>query len=302
MPEPAVVVRDASKTYGTTRALDGLALEARPGEVTALLGPNGAGKTTLVECLVGLRHPDTGTVRVLGLDPVQDAAQLRPRVGVMLQDGGLPLWVRSIHVLRHVASLYADPWPVEDLVARLGLESFAGTTVRRLSGGQRQRLAMAVALVGRPDVVLLDEPSAGLDPQSRRVVWDLVDELRTRGTTIMLTTHLMDEAATLADAVLVVDHGRVIASGSVAELTTSSGLVRFTTGSALDAAALEGALALPVLESHPCEYTITGTGTPALVAEVAAWCAEHGVQITTLDVGRRSLEDVFLDLTGKELR
>lgn len=302
VPATAVDIRDLHKRYGPTTAVAGLDLQAAFGQVTALLGPNGAGKTSTIECLVGLRRPDGGSVQVLGLDPRRDAAALRARTGVMLQDGGLPLGARAGHVLRHIASLYADPLPVDELVERLALEPFLRTTVRLLSGGQRQRLALAVALVGRPELVLLDEPSAGLDPQSRRVVWDLVAELRDRGVAVLLTTHLMDEAEALADRVVVVDHGTVIARGTVAELTRSSGLVRFTAPDGLDPAQVGAALDAPVRETGPGQFTVDADGSPELLARLTATCAERGVQITSLDVGRRTLEDVFLDLTGRQLR
>lgn len=302
MPETAVDIRALRKAYGATTAVDGLDLRAAAGEVTAVLGPNGAGKTTTLECLVGLREADAGTVRTLGLDPVREAAALRPRIGVMLQDGGLPLGARAGSVLRHVASLYREPRPVTELVERLALADFLRTSVRHLSGGQRQRLALAVALVGRPELVLLDEPSAGMDPQSRRVVWDLVTELRGEGVAVLLTTHLMDEAEALADRVVVVDHGRAVARGTVAELTSSTGVVRLTVPGGLDAEVLARELGAPVRTSGPGQYVVEASGSPGLVTAVASACAAQDAQITSLDVGRRTLEDVFLDLTGRHLR
>ncbi|WP_425596307.1 ABC transporter ATP-binding protein [Promicromonospora iranensis] len=336
----AVEVRGLVKRYDGRAVVDGLDLVARPGAVTAVLGPNGAGKTTTIECCEGLRSPDGGTVRVLGRDPVADARALRPRVGVMLQDGGLPTGVRALELLRHVAAMYATPRPVDELADRLGLHGFARTTVRRLSGGQRQRVALAAAVVGRPDVVFLDEPSAGMDPQSRRAVWDLVRELRADGVAIVLTTHLMDEAADLADHVHVVDHGRVIASGSVRELTdagTGPGTVRIEAAPGLDLTPLLTTLNTPSTslsagylssQSPPaqqipstqqsgqgsgqdgwvgseCEagvYTLTGAVDPAALAAVTAWLAERGVLARSVTTGRRTLEDVFLDLTGRNLR
>ncbi|GAB2477235.1 ABC transporter ATP-binding protein [Xylanimonas ulmi] len=274
----ALVVDGLVKRYGGRAVVDGLALSARAGQVTAVLGPNGAGKTTTIECCEGLRAPDGGTVRVLGLDPHADAAALRPRVGVMLQDGGLPSGARALEVLRHVAAMYARPRNVGELVERLGLGSFARTPVRRLSGGQRQRLALACAVVGRPELVFLDEPSAGMDPQSRHAVWDLVRELRADGVAVVLTTHLLDEAEALADLVHVVDHGKVIASGAVPDLLARSA----------DAGA---------------EVTVRFTAPPGFdVAHVGAWLAERGVSDPAVTVGRRTLEDVFLDLTGRHLR
>ena len=309
---PAVEITGLVKRYDGRAVVDGLDLVAEHGAVTAVLGPNGAGKTTTVECCEGLRSPDAGRVRVLGLDPATQARALRPRVGVMLQDGGLPTGARAMEMLQHVAAMYARPRDVGELAERLGLSSFARTTVRRLSGGQRQRLALAAAVVGRPELVFLDEPSAGIDPQARRAVWDLVRELRTDGVAVVLTTHLMDEAETLADRVLVVDHGRVIAAGGVADLLASHDdrTLRFSAPSALDTAALTDALAAAsgrpgdavVREVAPGDYVLTGPVDPHVLAALTAWCATRGVLPHRITVGRRTLEDVFLDLTGRDLR
>lgn len=253
-------------------------------------------------------------MRVLGLDPVTDAVRLRPRVGVMLQDGGLPTGVRALEMLRHVAAMYAAPRDVGELAERLGLHAFARTTVRRLSGGQRQRLALAAAVVGRPEVVFLDEPSAGMDPQSRHAVWDLVRELRADGVAVVLTTHLMDEAEDLADRVHVVDHGRVIASGSVPELLAADAdgpapTVRVDVTAEVDDAALTAHLTttLPgttwhVSRTDPGTYQVSGPTSPTAVAAVTAALADQDVLVRRLSVGRRTLEDVFLDLTGRHLR
>ena len=217
MTPPAVVLEGLHVRYGDTVALAGLSFAVPAGAITALLGPNGAGKTTTVEICEGYRRPDAGSVRVWGLDPQRDGAALRARVGVMLQDGGIYSSSRAVPMLRHLASFYADPLDVDDLVARLGLDSVRAT-YRRMSGGEKQRLALACAVVGRPDLVFLDEPSAGMDPQTRLAAWDLVEQLRRDGVTVVLTTHLMDEAERLADTVVIVDHGRVVAQGSPADL------------------------------------------------------------------------------------
>lgn len=308
---PAVQVTDLAKKYDGVTVVDSLSLTAAAGSVTAVLGPNGAGKTTTIECCEGLRVPDGGTVRVLGLDPRADAVELRPRVGVMLQDSGLPAQKRSGEVLRHVARMHRNPWDVADLEERLGLGSFATTTVRRLSGGQRQRLALACALVGRPEVVFLDEPSAGMDPQSRLAVWDLVRALRDVGTSIILTTHLMDEAAELADDVVVVDHGRVIAQGTPAGLTTGSGdqVATFETDAPLphDASArlhdrLGGDAAWTVESTEATRLRVAGPLDPGALAAVLTWCADENLLVTRFDLGRRTLEDFFLDLTGRTMR
>jgi ABC-2 type transport system ATP-binding protein len=308
---PAVEVRGLVKSYDGRAVVDGLDLTAPAGAVTAVLGPNGAGKTTTVECCEGLRSPDAGTVRVLGLDPVADGPALRPRVGVMLQDGGLPTGVRAREMLDHVARMYADPLPTDALAERLGIDAFARTTVRRLSGGQRQRLALAVAVVGRPHVVFLDEPSAGMDPQSRLAVWGLVRELRDTGAAILLTTHLMEEAEDLADHVVVVDHGTVIAQGNVPELLASGtgapgddGTLVVRVSADVDPLGLRERLGPGFAVEHrsASSFAVTGPVRPTTVAAVTTWLAERDVLVTRLDTGRRTLEDVFLDLTGRSLR
>jgi ABC-2 type transport system ATP-binding protein len=220
----AVDVSDLRKSFGTVVALDGVTWQAATGEITAVLGPNGAGKTTMVECCEGLRRPDAGAVRVLGADPWRSSAEHRARVGVMLQDGGLPNAARPVALLEHLARLYAAPRPVRELVTALGIDDFAGTTVRRLSGGQRQRVALAAALVGRPEVAFLDEPTAGLDPHARLDVWDLIRSVADAGSAVVMTTHSFDEAERLADRIVIIAHGRVVAQGTLAELTGTRSL------------------------------------------------------------------------------
>ncbi|MBU4214440.1 MAG: ABC transporter ATP-binding protein [Actinobacteria bacterium] len=305
MPTPAALeVTDLVKTYGSRRAVDGLDLTAHHGRLTAVLGPNGAGKTSTIECCEGLRTPDGGTVRVLGLAP--DDQRLRSRVGVMLQDGGLPTAARAGDVLTHVAAMYARPRDVHELRDRLGLDAFARTTVRRLSGGQRQRLALACALVGDPELVFLDEPGAGLDPQARAAVWALVRELRDRGVAVVLTTHQMDEAQALADDVVVVDHGRVVARGSVGELLTGARhtTTRLRTREPAPLEAVRGALrpGLEVRAEPDGVLTLTGDLTPQDVHRLTGALAQEGVLVADLTVGVRTLQDVFLELTGTELR
>jgi ABC-2 type transport system ATP-binding protein len=217
-PTPsALEVRDLTVHLGGTAVLDGLSLSARTGALTALLGPNGAGKTTLLRCCTGLVTPDGGSVRVLGRAP--GSPEVTAAVGLMPQSTGAWSGIRAGELLGYLASLYAHPLDVAALVARLGIGSYARTPYRRLSGGQQQAVNLAGALVGRPELVFLDEPTAGMDPHARRATWDLLRELRTAGVTVVLTTHAMDEAAALADQVWMIDRGRVAASGTVAELT-----------------------------------------------------------------------------------
>ncbi|WP_460998837.1 ABC transporter ATP-binding protein [Streptomonospora sediminis] len=321
METAAVEATDLVKRYGSATAVAGLSFSAARGRVTALLGPNGAGKTTTVETCEGFRRADSGRVRVLGLDPAADAAALKPRVGVMLQAGGVPTGARAGEWLRLVASFHARPVPPAVLLERLGLVSAASTPFRRLSGGQQQRLSLAAAVVGRPELVFLDEPTAGLDPQARHATWDLIAELRDSGVGVVLTTHYMEEAERLADHVVIIDHGCTVAAGAPGELTDSRQELRFYAEAGLDTGALGTALPGAVrveqrVERGPAaadrngrprtEYAVTADGPdgigPELIAAAGSWCASNGVSPEGLRVQRRSLEDVFLELTGRDLR
>lgn len=303
----ALEITDLVKAYGTRRAVDGLSLALPRGSVLALLGPNGAGKTTTVEICEGFREADSGTVRVLGLDPRIDAPALRPRVGVMLQDGvGGYTAATAREMLDLFASYATQPQDPTALLDVVGLTQVAATPVKRLSGGQQQRLSLALALVARPELVFLDEPTAGMDPQARRATWDLVRALREDGLTVVLTTHFLDEAEQLADQVVVIDAGRVVAKGSPAELTRAGaeGQIRFRTMPELPLDSLLSVLpaGTKVSEEQPGQYLVVGDVTPDLVATLTAWCASQHVLTEELSVERRTLEDVFLELTGRELR
>jgi ABC-2 type transport system ATP-binding protein len=303
----AVEVRELVRTYGSRRAVDGLSLVVPHGCVLALLGPNGAGKTTTIEICEGLRRADAGSVRVLGLDPLTDAAALRPRVGVMLQDGvGGYTGARAIELLGLFASYAAHPLDPGLLLDTVGLAEVARTPVKRLSGGQQQRLSLALALVGRPELLVLDEPTAGMDPQSRRGTWELIRRLRSDGVGVVLSTHFLDEAEQLADTVVVIDAGRVVAAGTPAELTRSGAerQIRFRAAPGLRLASLVAALpqGSQATEPEPGRYLVSGDVSPQLLATLTAWCAGQGVLADGLTVQRRSLEDVFLELTGRELR
>ena len=305
---PAVVVENLSMRYGDTLAVNGLSLEVARRSITAVLGPNGAGKTTTLETCEGYRRPQQGSVRVLGMDPQADRRALLPRIGVMLQNGGAWSGVRAVEMLRHIATLHAHPLDVDMLVERLGLGSCGRTPYRRLSGGQQQRLALAMAVVGRPELVFVDEPTAGMDPQARRATWELLEEMRRDGVTIVLTTHYMDEAERLADTIHVIDHGRLIASGTPSELTRGAGdsTIRlvvtepFPPGAPLS---LQEALG-PRTNVHAINeqsLLISGPADASTLATVSAWCERHGVLPESLSLGQRTLEDVFLQLTGREL-
>jgi ABC-2 type transport system ATP-binding protein len=305
---PAVVVEDLEMRYGAKVAVDRLSLTVDRHSITAVLGPNGAGKTTTLETCEGYRRPHAGRVRVLGLDPQSQRRQLLPRIGVMLQSGGAWSGVRAVEMLDHVAALHASPLDVPMLVERLGLGGCGRTPYRRLSGGQQQRLGLAMAIVGRPELVFGDEPTAGMDPQARRTTWELLEELRGDGVTIVLTTHYMDEAERLADQVHVIDHGRLVTSGTPYDLTrgTGSSTIRLVVTEPFPThapASLQATLGrdadVRAINAH--SLLITGPADASTLAKVSAWCDEHGVLPESLTLGRRTLEDVFLQLTGREL-
>jgi len=304
----AVEVSSLAKRYSSVVAVADVSFRAAAGEITAVLGPNGAGKTTTVEICAGLRLADGGTVRVLGLDPTRDGAALRARIGVMPQGGSTASGVypsaRAGEVLRLYAALHAHPLPVGPLLERLGLTAVERTPWRRLSGGEQQRLSLALCMVGRPEAVFLDEPTAGLDVAGRHAAWDLVNQLKEAGVAVVLTTHAIDEAEQLADSVVIIDAGRVVATGSPAALTHRDGerpRLQFDAPAGL--AIGELLVVLPagsaVTEPEPGHYVVTGDVTPQLAADVAAWCAQRGLIAERLTTAARSLEDVFVELTGK---
>jgi ABC-2 type transport system ATP-binding protein len=294
---PAVECRDLVVRYGALRAVDGLSLSADDGEVVVLLGPNGAGKTTTVESLEGYRRPDSGTVRVRGLDPVADHRALVPHIGVMLQRGGVYPVLGPRRVLELFASYYPDPEDPASLLDTVSLSAVARTPWRHLSGGEQQRLALALALVGKPTVVFLDEPTAGVDPEGRGAIRSVVGELRARGACVVITTHELAEAELLADRVVIVRDGCVLADGSPSALTGSGpASLRFSTSGPIDAAALSESVAAPVTEERPGLYRVEAP-LPS-VADLSAWLAAHQAELTELRRGR-SLEEAYLALVGE---
>lgn len=307
--EPVVQLRGVTKRYGAPSApaaVDNLDLEVHRAEVFALLGPNGAGKTTTIEMCEGFLRPDSGSIEILGLDPTTENAKLRARIGVMLQGGGGYPAARAGEMLNLVAAYAADPLDPQWLLDTLGLADAARTTYRRLSGGQQQRLALACAVVGRPELVFLDEPTAGMDAHARIVVWELIDALRRDGVTVVLTTHQLTEAEELADRLVIIDHGATVAAGTPAELMRdgAENQLRFTAPPKLDLALLISALPenYRATEAGSGEYLVEGHIDPQVLATVTAWCARVNVLATDMRVEQRSLEQVFLDLTGRELR
>jgi len=295
-----VEVSELVVRYADVVAVRDLTLRAEAGEVTALLGPNGAGKTTTVETLEGYRAPSSGRVRVLGLDPITDAGEVHRRIGVMLQSGGVYPTMTPAEAVRLFAAYYDHPLDAEDLITRVGLDAVARTPWRRLSGGEQQRLSLALALVGRPEVAFLDEPTAGVDPGGRLVIREVVRELRDRGVAVLLTTHELEEAERLADRVVIVDGGRAVATGTPAELMASGGGsdIRFGAPVGIDTAGLAVRLGATVVEVTPGEYRVDAESTPARVAALTGWLAEHDLALADLRAGRQTLEDVFLRLTG----
>lgn len=299
VPVSAVEIVDLVKQYRHNTVVDGISLNAPYGQVTALLGPNGAGKTTTVECCVGLRKPDGGIVRVLETDPQCSSPAIRARIGVMLQESGMPSGQRADDVLSHLARLYANPLPLAPLRSLLGIDAFAATSVRRISGGQRQRLAVAAALIGQPEVLFLDEPSAGLDPAGQEVMWEIVRRQRAAGTAVFLTTHNIDEAELLADNVHIMADGRIIATGSPKELTAAAGAVITA------ARPLSPNEQAQLSQLAGCEITLRNdqlvlpTDVDAqLAADITAWGARNNV---LLSISPCRLHDVFLDLTGRNI-
>ncbi|NAZ87661.1 ATP-binding cassette domain-containing protein [Kineococcus sp. T90] len=299
---PVVRVRGLHKEYGSTVAVDDVDLSVRQGEVFGLLGPNGAGKTTTVECLLGLRRPDRGSVRVLGLDPVRERRALVQRVGAQLQASRVQPRARVAEVLALHASFHRRPAPWREVLEQVGLAGVQRTAFGKLSGGQQQRVSIALALLGRPELVVFDELTTGLDPAARRQTWQLVREVNRAGTTVVLVSHQMDEVAHLCDRVAVLTGGRVRATGSPAELTAASaGGVHDLTFRPLppvDDGVLEALPAVRSVRRDGDRWSVRGTAT--VVQAVLASLAEHGSTAAELRVGQVSFEDAYLRLTDVE--
>ncbi|GAA1623334.1 ABC transporter ATP-binding protein [Georgenia ruanii] len=299
---PVIEVTNLRKSYGANVAVTDVSFAVERGEIFGILGPNGAGKSTVVECLAGLRQADGGALRVLGVDPQHDPGAVRPRLGIQLQEARLPPRLRVREALELYASFYADPADPMELVRMLGLTEKQDTAFKDLSGGQQQRLSIALALVGNPEVAVLDELTTGLDPQARRDTWELIERVRDSGVTIVLVTHFMDEAERLADRVAIIDRGRVVAEGSPAALVSGTERrrtfrMRLPAGTPADVAA--GLTRLPDVDTVVGvgeELEVTG-GARVLPATILA-LAEGDVVPDEIRTLSRSLEDVFVDVTG----
>jgi len=303
--EPVIRVRDLRKTYGQTRAVDGVSFEVRKGEVFGLLGPNGAGKTTTVEILEGLRAPDGGTADVLGIDVARHPGALKQRIGVALQTAALYPKLTVSEVIDLFRSFYDRTRPTEELIALLDLGEKRSAQTRALSGGQRQRLAVALALVNDPELIFLDEPTTGMDPAARRSLWDLVLRLRADGRTVLLTTHYMEEAEVLCDRLAIMDHGRILEEGTVTDLVSrrfSERAVRFDAIDGLDDAGLAELPGVTGVKREDGESILYTRDVPATIGAVLATTERLGVEPNNLAIRRPTLEDVFLDLTGRALR
>ena len=298
----AVEISHLRKTYGNLVAVDDVSLSVAEGEIFGILGPNGAGKTTAIECAIGLREPDAGTIRLLGLDPHANRDQIRQVVGVQLQASAFPPKLRVGEILDMYRSFYRHPADVSELTGALGLAGKLGDYYRSLSGGQRQRLSIALALIGRPRIAVLDEMTTGLDPQARRDTWELIEQIRDRGVTIVLVTHFMEEAERLCDRVALIDHGRVVALDTPARLATQARggkTVRFLPSAPFEDRLLTGLPEVSWVEREGQHVVVTGTGE--LVNAVILALHTAGVTARDVQLDSSNLEDAFVKLTGKNL-
>ncbi len=297
--DPAISVHNLVKHFGSRAAVAGVSFDVQRGEIFAVLGPNGAGKTTTVEMLEGYQRPDSGEIRVLGLDPITQGGDLKQEIGAMPQEGGLYPAITPREALHLFSHFYARPGDPDALLARVGLEDRAGARYRRLSGGEKQRLSLALALVGSPRLVFLDEPTAGLDPQGRRTTWEIIEALREQGVTVLLTTHYLEEAERLADRVAILNHGELVAIGTPASLMTGNrSQVRVRAARAIDETLLEGLPTVSAMRHEGAEAWVLDTADPpALLVELTGRLYRAGVPIIELRVGQASLEEVYLELT-----
>ena len=298
-----IEVQNLRKEYGSTVAVDDISFNVQQGEIFCIVGPNGAGKSTAVESAMGLRQPDSGTIRVLGLDPQKDEQALRQRIGIQLQEAALPERLKVWEALDLYSAFYKKTVSWEKLLTDWGLTEKRKTNFKNLSGGQKQRLFIALALLNDPELVFLDELTTGLDPQARRSTWEAVRAIRDQGKTVVLVTHFMDEAEELADRIAIIDQGNIVAIDTPQALIQNlqAGMrVRFTNGNGYDPQLLSNVAGVTAVEQRGKQVIIEGNG--ALLAHVATALSEHNVTPTDLRVEQANLEDVFLALTGHSIR
>lgn len=303
---PVLSLTNLVKSFGEKQAVAGITLSVYQGEVFALLGPNGAGKSTTIQMCEGFIKPSSGSVTILGMNPATEGDAVRQQIGIMLQSGGSYSGIRVSEMLDLAASYSKNPLDPEWLLDVLGLQGVRKTTYRRLSGGQQQRLSLALAIIGRPRMVFLDEPTAGLDAQSRLVVWDLISSLKRDGVTVILTTHLMDEAQALADRVAIIDRGKIITSGTTQELLTSAPgqqTAIMTTAAPLEISKIIAAIPnLAISELRPLRYRVASADLAGALSKLARVARQKNVLITSWTTDTQNLEDIFLSITGNELR
>ncbi len=305
MPEPILQVDNLVKSYGDVQAVRGVSFAVEEGEVFGLLGPNGAGKTSTVEILEGLRDPDSGTVRVCGLNPQVNGRELKHEIGAALQSTALPDKLKVMEALRLFAGFYKRRRDPEDLLKRFGLEEKRNTHYSKLSGGQKQRLALAMALVNDPRVLFFDEPTAGLDPQVRREIYDIIEELRRDKKTILMTTHYIEEAERLCDRVAIVDHGKVIALGSPRELKQRSGgktRIEVKLAKPVANGALQNLEGVSDAREVDGTYVLHTQRPPQAIVSLVKHLEAEGNELISLEISTPSLEDVFIEMTGRRLR
>lgn len=296
-----IEVNELYISYGEKIAVGGISFEANSGEVLTILGPNGAGKTSTVESLEGYKKPSKGTVKVLGLNPHKDLAKLAPSIGVMLQNGGIYPRMTPLQALRLFHGYYHNPMKIDELIDVMNLNSALKTPYRRLSGGEKQRLSLALAIIGKPKVVFLDEPTAGVDPEGRLAIREVIRNLRSNGACVLLTTHELDEAQRLSDRIIIIDNGNVVAEGTLDQLmgATQGNEIRFSATSGLDLEELQKVITAPSKEERPGEYLISAAPSPDLLAKLTTYMASKNIAIDEIRAGKSSLEDVFFKLTGK---
>ncbi len=302
--DTAISISDLVKHYGDIKAVDGLSFSVKTAEIFALLGPNGAGKTTTVEMMEGYRRPDSGQVRVLGLDPIRQGHSMKQRIGLMLQQTTIYSQIKVDEAVAMFASYYKNPRDPAELIDLVGLASHKGSYFSNLSGGQKQRLSLALALVGGPDLVFLDEPTAAMDPQARLQTWDIIRDLKAGGVTVLLTTHYMEEAQRLADRVAIIDHGKLLALGTPESLigATSGEVITFTGPLGLKKESLETFLGAPVKEVRPGAYAVNSADPLSAAGRLNEWRQRENVEIADFRVTGATLEDIFLQLTGSKVR